>query len=81
MKIPETDSSGNKNFSVEEDNKEGIYINYFAIPQNANSYRVYIDGIGQVTENYFGVGKLTRGEFLYPFLEPNKEYTVRVVFQ
>ena len=81
LKIPETDSSGNKNFSVEEDNKEGIYINYFAIPQNANSYRVYIDGIGQVTENYFGVGKLTRGEFLYPFLEPNKEYTVRVVFQ
>lgn len=80
LKIEETDSSGNKNFSAEEDNKEGVYVE-FAIPKNANSYKVLIDGIGQVTEDYFGVGNKTEDDFFYPFLEPNKEYTVRVIFQ
>ena len=79
MKIEETDSSGNKNFSAEEDNKEGVYVE-FAIPKNAAAYEIYIDGIGKVTENY-SIGSKTEYGFFYPFLEPGKEYTVRVQFR
>lgn len=79
LKIEETDSSGNKNFSAEEDNKEGVYIE-FAIPKNAAAYEIYIDGIGKVTENY-SIGSKTEYDFFYPFLEPGKEYTVRVQFR
>ena len=79
LKIEETDSSGNKNFSAEEDNKEGVYVE-FAIPKNAAAYEIYIDGIGKVTENY-SIGSKTEYGFFYPFLEPGKEYTVRVQFR
>lgn len=81
LKILESDiGSDEKNFEAEDSN-EGIYIRYFVIPENAGSYRILIDGIGQVTENYFDVGSLKGYSFFYPFLEPNKKYTVRVVFQ
>lgn len=78
MKIPETGDSKNKNFSAEE-NAEGIFIT-FAIPEDTNAYEVYIEGIGLVTENYFGVGNKSEDDFFYPFLTPNKDYTIRVKF-
>ncbi|MDE7290699.1 MAG: hypothetical protein K2N58_01490, partial [Treponemataceae bacterium] len=67
-----------ENFSAAQ-NADGIQIK-FAIPKDTNSYEVYIDGIGLVTENYFGVGNMAEDDFFYPFLTPNKEYTIQVVF-
>ena len=67
-----------ENFSAAQ-NADGIQIK-FAIPKDTNSYEVYIDGIGLVTENYFGVGNMVEDDFFYPFLTPNKEYTIQVVF-
>ncbi|MDE7290855.1 MAG: hypothetical protein K2N58_02315 [Treponemataceae bacterium] len=77
LKVAETDSSGNKNFSVEE-NVDGIQIK-FAIPnKNVVRYEVFIEGIGQVSET--GVGENKTDDFFYPFLAPGKEYTVRIKF-
>ena len=67
-----------ENFSAVQ-NADGIQIE-FTIPKDANAYEVYIDRIGLVTENFFGVGNMTEDDFFYPFLAPNKEYTIRVVF-
>ena len=67
-----------ENFSAVQ-NADGIQIK-FTIPKDANAYEVYIDRIGLVTENFFGVGNMTEDDFFYPFLAPNKEYTIRVVF-
>lgn len=67
-----------ENFSAVQ-NADGIFIK-FSMPKGTNSYEVYIDGIGLVTENYFGVGNMTEDDFFYPFLVPNKEYTIQVVF-
>ena len=78
LEVVETDSSGKKNFSTEE-NDYGIYIK-FAIPENTAAYWIMIDGIGKITENYFNDNR-TNDDFFYPFLEPNKEYTVRVQFR
>ncbi|MDE5776126.1 MAG: hypothetical protein K2H67_04525 [Treponemataceae bacterium] len=77
MKIPETGSSENENFSAEE-NAEGIFIT-FSIPENTNAYELYIEGIGLVTENY-DVRNKTEDDFFYPFLTPDKDYTIRVKF-
>ena len=68
---------GKENFSVEE-NPDGIYIK-FAIPKKAVAYKIYIDGVGLVTENY-SIKDLPEDNFFYPFLDPNEEYAVRVVF-
>lgn len=76
-KISQT-GNGKENFSAEQ-NAEGILIK-FTIPKDVNAYEIYIDGIGLVTENYFGVGNMTEDDFFYPFLTPNKEYKIRVVF-
>lgn len=78
LKIAETDSSGKKNFSAEE-NADGIYIK-FAIPnEDVVCYEIFIEGIGQVSENWFG-SNLSETDFFYPFLAPGKEYTVRIKF-
>lgn len=71
LKIPETGSSA-------EEKAEGIFIK-FVIPKDTNAYELYIDGIGLVTENY-GVKNTTEDDFFYPFVTPNKEYTIRVKF-
>ncbi|MBD5434807.1 MAG: hypothetical protein HDR35_11025 [Treponema sp.] len=59
-----------ENFSAVQ-NADGIQIK-FTIPKDANAYEVYIDRIGLVTENFFGVGNMTEDDFFYPFLAPNK---------
>ncbi len=67
-------------YSVKTDDSYGIYITY-KIPQgkNVQSCTVRIDGIGSVYENY-GLLNESEGEFFYPFVTPNKEYTVRFAF-
>ncbi len=59
---------------------DGIYITY-KIPQgkNVQSCTVRIDGIGFVYENYSLLNE-SEGEFFYPFVTPNKKYTVRFAF-
>ena len=62
-----------------KDCDDGIYLEC-TVPAGTWQTRVYIDGIGQVAEEIQYNDKKNRGDFFYPFLDAEKEYTIRVVF-
>ena len=77
--VPKSDKFPNDYFEVKEDCEEGIYLE-FQVKENQKSFRVRIDGIGQVAEGVWLNESRDRGAFFYPYLTPGKEYTIRVLF-
>ena len=75
---PPDESKRTSDFKVEQ-NPDGIYLT-FVIPENTGAVRVRIDGIGQVAEEVYKESK-DKGSFFYPFLDPNKTYKIRIVFE
>ena len=78
---PPDESKRTNNFKVEQE-PAGIFLT-FDVPANTfggNRAWVQIDGIGQVAEEFHKESK-DKGSFFYPFLEPNKTYTIRIVFE
>ena len=75
---PPDESKKTDDFEIKEES-DGIYL-IFAIPENTGAVRVRIDGIGQVAEEVYKESK-DKGSFFYPFLDPNKTYKIRIVFE
>lgn len=58
---------------------DGIYLEC-DVPGGTTQFRVYIDGIGLVAEDLRCNENRSRGYFFYPFLTPEKKYTISFVF-
>ena len=68
-----------ENYFTDKKSEDGIYLEC-TVPAGTQFSRVYIDGIGQVSEEIWRNENGNKGAFFYPFLAPNKEYAVRIVF-
>ena len=68
-----------EDYFTDKKSEDGIYLE-FTVPAGSQHFRVYIDGTGQVSEEIWRNESGNKGAFFYPFLTPDKEYAVRVVF-
>ena len=75
---PESERISEEYFEV-KDCADGIFIEFY-VPTSTWQTRIYIDGVGQVAEESQYDENTKKAHFFYPFLEPGKEYTLRLKF-
>lgn len=76
---PDESKKFSEDYFTDKKSEDGIYLE-FTVPAGTDQSRVYIDGVGQVSEGVWRNESGNKGSFFYPFLDPNKEYTIRIVF-